>query len=126
MMEIAASSRPPLATLLAVALPLLLLAVVLLSRAESPARRRVLLGGPILGALMTAASAAFVSTRHAGTGTETARGWPRVLQAEWVSFEGGQARAGLQWRGLAENGLIYTAAATALLALGPALSRRSA
>ena len=124
MIEIAASSRPSLATLLAVALPLLVIAGVLLSRSGRLTRRRVVLGGVTLGALMTAASAAFVSARHAGTGTEIARGWPRVLHAHWASFEGGEARAGMQWRGVAESGFVYTAAATALLATGAVVSRR--
>jgi hypothetical protein len=124
MLEIAPSSRPPLATLLAIAPPLLAIAALLMRRAPRVDRVRVLVGARSLAALLTAASAALWSRRHAGTGTETARGWPRVVHARWVSFEGGAAHAGPQWRGVAENGLVYTAAAGALLALGVALVRR--
>ena len=124
MIEIAPSFRPPLATLLVVALALLLLAAVLLRRATRIARRRVLLGALAVGALLTATSAGLWSRRHAGTGTETARGWPRIVHARWVAFEGGAGRAGLQWRGVVENGLVYTVAAAALLSPGAVLVKR--
>jgi hypothetical protein len=113
-----------MATLVAIVFPLLALAALRLRRAARPERRRVVLGAILLGLFLTTASAMLWSQRHAGTGTETARGWPRVVYARWMPFEGGAGRAGLQWRGVAEGGLVYLAAAAALLAFGPALGRR--
>lgn len=124
MLEIAASTRPPMATLLAIALPLLALVALLLRRVTRLDRQRVLLGALALGALLTAGSAALWSRRHAGTGTETARGWPRIVYARWESFEGAAGRAGMHWRGVAESALLYGAMGAALLALGRARTRR--
>lgn len=124
MLEIAPSSRPPLATIVAILLPLLALALLLLRRAVGPMRQRLLVGALGLGMLLTAASTAGWSRRHAGTGTETAHGWPQILHARWVPFDGGDARAGLQWRGLVINTLVYAAAAAVLLAVGHQVVRR--
>src|SRR5215218_6529418 len=124
MLEIAPSHRPPLAMLLAVVLPLVALAGLLLRRAARRERRRLLFGALALGGLLTAASAGLRSRRHAGMGTETAWGWPRIVYARWVPFEGGAGRAGPQWRGVAEGGLTYVTVGGALLALGQALARR--
>lgn len=125
MFEIAPSSRPPLATLLAVALPLLAIAAWLLRRAARSDRLRMLVGALSLAALLTSGSTVLRSRRHAGTGTETARGWPRIVRARWVSFEDGAERTGLQWRGIAEGGLLYAAIGAGLLALRHARRRRA-
>ena len=124
MFEIAPSPGPPLATLLAIALPLLVLAGLLLASASWRERRRVIVGALLLGGLLTAASAALWSRRHAGTGLETARGWPRVVHARWVPLDDGALRAGLQWRGVAENGMTYAAGCALLLAGAHVLVRR--
>ena len=124
MFEIAPSSRPPLATLLAIALPLLAIAAWLLRRAAGNDRLRVLVGALSFAALLTAGSLALWSRRHAGTGTETARGWPRIVHARWVSFEGGDERNGLRWHGIAECGLLYGTIGAALLAVRDARRRR--
>jgi TRAP-type uncharacterized transport system fused permease subunit len=126
MLEIAPSSRPPLATLLGILVPLLVLAALLLRRATRIARRQMLIRALILGVVLTAASSALWSRRQTGTGTETARGWPRAVHTRWVPFERDSAsgRAGLDWRGIAESGLVYATVAATLLALGSALVRR--
>ena len=124
MLEIAPSHRPPLAMLLAVVLPLLALAGVPLWRATRRERLRLLAGALALGGLLTAASAGLWSRRHAGTGTETAWGWPRIVYARWVPFEDGAGRAGLQWRGVAECGLTYATLGAVLLTLRRTLAQR--
>ena len=124
MFEIAPSSRPPLAMLLAVALPLAAVAAILLRRAAPAERRRVLIGALVLGLLLTALGGACWSRRHAGTGTETARGFPRTIHARWVPFDAGESRAGVRWRGVVEGTLVYAAAAAVLLAVGTALVAR--
>jgi hypothetical protein len=124
MFEITPSLRPPLATLLAATLPFLVLAGLLLSSASPRERRRVVVGALVLGGCLTAASALLWSRRHAGTGLETARGWPRVVHARWVPLDDGATRAGLHWRGVAESGVAYAAGSAMLLALGSRLARR--
>lgn len=117
MIEIAPHARPPLATLLAVALPLLFVAGALLRGVPTAARRRVYVSAVAAGLLLAAASAALWSRRHAGMGTETARGWPRAVYARWEPFEGGASRAGVLWRGVAESALAYASASALLLAV---------
>jgi hypothetical protein len=110
------ADRPPLATLLTVALPLLLVAALLL-RGQPPAVRHTRLAAAVLvGLLLTAASAVLWSRRHAGTGVETARGWPKPVHARWEDFEGRDRTAGIRWRGIAENTLVYASASLLLLA----------
>jgi hypothetical protein len=124
MFEIAASARPPLASLLRIALSLLILGALMLWRATPSVRRRVIVASVVVGALLSFASAALWSRRHAGTGTETAYGWPRVVYARWESFEGGAGRAGVQWRGVVENSFAYGSATMLALAAGLLMTRR--
>ena len=117
MFEIPASARPPLAFLLTVALPLAAIGWLLLRRASRQTRRRVLAGAWLLALVATLASAALVSNRHAGMGTETARGWPRAVHARWESFDGSERRASFRVRGIVENLLFHGALATFIGAL---------
>lgn len=116
MIEIAPHLRPPLATLLAVALPLLGLAALLLRRHRREVWRGTLAAAILLGLALTAASTALWSRRHAGTGVETARGWPKPVHTRWEDFEGRGRAAGVRWRGVAENTLVYASASLVLLA----------
>ena len=116
MIEIAPHFRPPLATLLAVALPLLFAAAILLRREPPGTWRRVVLGAAAAGVLLATASAALWSRRHAGTGTETARGWPRAVHANWEGFGGEGRRSGILWRGALEGAFVYAALAAGPLA----------
>lgn len=122
MIEIAPASRPPLAVVLATVLVLLALAAMLLRRVGPRERRRVLAAAVAAGASLTPASALLRSERHAGTGTETARGWPRIVHSRWVSFEGEEGHVGLRWGGVAGDIVVHGAASAVVLAL--AASRR--
>ena len=126
MIEIAPHLRPPLATVLAVVVPLLVGAAVLLRRTPASVRRRLLVAAAAGAVLLTAASAVVWSRRHAGTGTETARGWPRIVHSRWESFEGEEGRSGIHWRGVLEGMLVYAVAGAAVLGVGHAVRRRRA
>ena len=115
MIEIAPHLRPPLAIALAVVLPLLAATAILLLRVPSRARR-LLLGTAVAGAvLLTAASAIVWTRRHAGTGTETAYGWPRIVYSRWESFEATEHRSGIHWRGVLEQIAVYSVAGAAIV-----------
>jgi len=126
MIEIAADTRPPLATLLLIALPLIFIAAVLL-RGQPPAVRRVVLAATAISALVvTAASATLWSRRHAGTGLETARGWPKPIYSMWEDTEARQRISGVRWRGVAENAFLYGAIGLFVCAVGARWSTRRA
>jgi hypothetical protein len=116
MFEIAPHVRPPLMTLLAVSLPLLAAAALLLRGQPAAVWRRVLGGAMLAGVLLTAASAVLWSSRHAGTGVETARGWPKAVYGRWEDFEGRERVTAIRWRGVLEDTFVYTAAAGVLFA----------
>ena len=115
MFEIAPHLRPPLATLLAFTLPVLAGAAILLLRAPRWLRRRLMVTAAAGGILLTGMSGAVSTRRHAGTGTETALGWPRIVYSRWESFEGQGGRSGVHWRGILEGTIAYGAVAAALL-----------
>jgi hypothetical protein len=113
MFEIAPHYHLPIFRLLAFAIPAAAAAVLLLYLAHQGAQlRRVLARGTVVGVVCAAASAAFWSTRGAGTGTQTAWGWPRMVYTRWVSWETAERHEGIRWQGLAENAMFYGAAAT--------------
>lgn len=116
MIPIDAAARPPLATLLWIALPSLAAAAALLRGAPAAARRRALVRALAAAAALTVASTILVSERHAGTGTEVARGWPKAVHARWESFDRTERRAGVAWRGVAEDLFVFAATSAALLA----------
>ena len=121
MIEIPAHSHQAVIRLLAVIVPALVVALLLLLRLDAPLRRRVLVRAAITGALCAVASAVVYASRGAGTGTQTAWGWPRMVFSLWQSWETGQRTHGIRWRGLIENAAFY--GALALLA-GVMLARR--
>jgi hypothetical protein len=116
MIAIDASARLPLATLLFLALLLVALACVLLRRTPSGTRWRAVTSAAIVGVLLAGGSSALESRRHAGTGTETARGWPRAVHTRWESFDTPERRSGVDVRGLGESALFYAAVVAAVLA----------
>jgi hypothetical protein len=101
-----------IAPMLAVALALIGAAMIVLQLAALRyPRRRLYLRAAILGLFCALASGAFWSSRHAGTGTQTAWGWPRVVYGRWVSWEGDHRQEGIRWRGILENTVFYGALA---------------
>jgi hypothetical protein len=64
--------------------------------------------------LLTTASTMVWTRRHAGTGTETAYGWPRIVYSRWESFEGIEHRSGIHWRGVLEQIAVYSVAGAAM------------
>jgi hypothetical protein len=106
--------------LLVVSLSLSAAAWALLRHVAPGARRRALIAAALVGVAGMIGSTALVSRRHAGMGTEIARGWPRVVHSRWESFDGSERRAGVHVRGAMENALAYGAAAALLGALATA------
>ena len=121
MIEIAPYYHQPLARLLAVIVPALVVALLLLRRLDAPRRRRVLTRALVLGALCAVASVVIYTSRGAGTGTQTSWGWPRMVFRLWQSWEAGERTHGIHWRGLIENAAFYGALAAVIGAL---LARR--
>jgi len=117
MFEIAAHDRFPMFRLLTFALLAGAVGLVLLYVANRARLRRVVARAAVAGVLCAAASASLWSTRSAGTGTQTAWGWPRVVYARWVSWETAERSEGIRWSGLAENAVFYGAAATLVAGL---------
>ena len=120
MVEIAPHYHQAITRLIAVIVPALVVALLLLRRLDAQRRRRVLLSAAAIGALCAVASAAVYTSRGAGTGTQTAWGWPRVVFSLWQSWETGERTHGIRWRGLLENAAFYAALAAmigAMLAL---------
>ena len=117
MIEIAPHSHQAIARLLAVIVPALVVALLLLRRLEAQRGRRVLIGAVVIGALCAVASVVVYTSRGSGTGTQTAWGWPRVIFSLWQSWETGQRSHGLRWQGLIENAVFYGALAALIGAL---------
>jgi hypothetical protein len=123
MIEIAPYRHLAIVPLLAVALASIVAAVIVLHFAALRFRRRRLyLSAAALGVLCALASGAFWSSRHAGTGTQTAWGWPRMIYGRWVSWEVVQRQEGVRWQGIIENTVFY--GAVALLAGSLVLAAR--
>ena len=109
MIEIAPYHHLAIAPLLAVALGSIVAAVVVLHLAALRRRHRLYLVAAVLGVLCALASGAFWSSRHAGTGTQTSWGWPRMIYGRWVSWEVVQRQEGIRWQGIVENTVFYGA-----------------
>jgi hypothetical protein len=115
MFEIAPHYRLPIFQLLRFAIPAAAVGVLLVYLGNRAQLRRVVAQAAIAGAVCAAVSAALWSTRGAGTGTQTAWGWPRMVYVRWVSWETAEPRQrieGIRWQGFAENTVFYGAAAT--------------
>ena len=126
MIEIAPYRHLAIVPLLAVALACILAAVIVLRLAAPRFQRsRLYLGAVVIGVLCALASGAFWSSRHAGTGTQTAWGWPRMIYGRWVSWEVVESQEGVRWQGIAENTVFYGAAAVLAGSLGLAARRGS-
>ena len=91
--------------------PTVAVALLLLRRSDVPRRRRVLTRAALAGLLCAGASAVVYSSRGAGTGTQTAWGWPRFVYSRWESHENSERTEGLRWRGVLENAAFYGAVA---------------
>jgi hypothetical protein len=122
MIEIAAHYHQAIARLAAVIVTSLAVAALLLRTLDAPHRRKLLIRAQVLGALCAIVSVVVYTSRDAGTGTQTAWGWPRVVFSLWQSWETGQRSHGVRWQGLIENTAFYGALA---LAIGAARARRS-
>ena len=123
MIEIAAHHHQPLARLILVMLLASIAALLLLRRADERDRRRTLARAAAVGALCAVLSAVLYSSRDAGTGTQTAWGWPRTVFSLWQSWETGERTHGIGWRGLLENTAFYGVVAAVI---GGVLARRRA
>jgi hypothetical protein len=117
MFEIAPHGRLPMFRLLTFAFVAGTVGVLLLYLGSKVRLRRVVARAAVAGVVCAGASAALWSTRGAGTGTQTAWGWPRVVYARWVSWETVERTEGIRWWGLAENAVFYAAAATLVAGL---------
>ena len=126
MIEIAAHRHLPIVTLLSIALACVIAAVLIRWSTTPRVRPRVYGRAIAVGVLCAVASGALWSRRHAGTGTETAWGWPRVIYREWVSWEVAERRAGVRWQGLVENAVFYGAAAALVATVVVATRGRAA
>ena len=121
MIEIAPHYHWAIARLAAVLVPAIVVALLLLLTLDAPRRRRVLTRAPVIGAVCAVASVVVYTSRGAGTGTQTAWGWPRIVFSLWQSWETGQRSHGIRWQGLIENAAFYGALA---LLIGAMLARR--
>ena len=127
MIGIAADRHLAIIPLLAVALASVMAAALVLHLAALRfLRLRLYSSAAILGVLCALASAVFWSSRHAGTGTQSDWGWPRVVYGRWVSWEVAQREEGVRWRGIVENTVFYGAIATLAGSLVLAARHRSA
>jgi len=125
MIEIAPYRHLAIVPLLTVALASIVATVIVLHLAALGFRRhRLYLNAAVLGVLCALASGAFWSSRHAGTGTQTAWGWPRMIYGRWVSWEVVQRREGVHWQGIVENTVFYAAVAMLAGSLVLAAMRR--
>jgi hypothetical protein len=112
MIEISPYRHLAVLPMLAVTLALIGAAVIVLQLgAVRFPRRRLYFRAATLGLFCALASGAFWSSRHAGTGTQTAWGWPRVVYARWVSWEIEHRQEGIRWRGILANTVFYGAVA---------------
>lgn len=117
MLEIAPQYHQPIARILLVVVMAAALALMLLRRVDARHRRGVLARAAALGVVCTFASVALYAIRDAGTGTQTAWGWPRIVFSLWQSWETGQRSHEIRWQGVIENATFYGALATAIGAL---------
>jgi len=117
MVEIPAHWHQAIARLIAVVVPALIVTMLLLRGRDAHERRRVLASAAVIGALCAALSVVVYTRRGAGTGIQTAWGWPRVVYSLWQAFEDGERSHGLRWRGLLENAVFYGALAAAFVAV---------
>jgi hypothetical protein len=97
--------------LLSLALTSVVVAILVRRLAKVPLQRRSLLRAIMVGVVCALASTAFWSSRHAGTGTQMAWGWPRMNYGRWVSWETAERIERVRWQGIVENTVFYTAAA---------------
>lgn len=58
------------------------------------------------------------NSRHAGTGTQTAWGWPRMIHVGRVSWETPERIEAVHWHGVAENTIFYGAIAVLVGGVG--------
>lgn len=121
MLEIAPQYHQPIARILVVVVTAAVIALMLLRSVDAPRRRGVLARAAIVGIVGAVASVVLYTSRDAGTGTQTAWGWPRVVVSLWQSWETGQRSHGIRWRGLIENAAFY---GTITAAIGALLVRR--
>ena len=127
MIEIAPYQHLAIVPLLAAALVMIVAAgIVLHLAAPWVRRRRLYLSAAVLGVLCALASGAVRSSRDAGTGTQTAWGWPRTIYGRWVSWEVVDRRDGVRWQGIIENTVFYGAGAILFGSLVIATRRRPA
>jgi hypothetical protein len=112
MIEIAPYRLLAIVPLLTMAVACILAAVIVL-RLAAPRfqRHRLYLSAGVVGVLCALVSGAFWSSRHAGTGTQTTWGWPRIIYGRWVSWEVVERQEGVRWQGVAENTVFYGAVA---------------
>lgn len=104
--------------LLVVGLASIVGALVLLRFGRSrPAHGRLYPGAVLVGMSCMLASGMFRSSRHAGTGTQTTWGWPRMIYRRWESWEVVQREQGVHWQGTIENTVFYGAIALLVGAL---------
>ena len=123
MIEIPAHYHQALARLLVVMLAGASAAFLLLRRIGPRERARTLVRAAAVGALCAVLSLVLYWSRGAGTGTQTAWGWPRTVFSLWQSWETGERSHGIRWRGLLENAAFYGVLAAAV---GGVLARRRA
>lgn len=123
MIEIPALYHQPLARLLAAMMLGAAVAFLLVRRMDAHERRRTLVRAAAAGIVCAMLSAVLYSSRDAGTGTQTAWGWPRTVFSLWQSWESGERTHGIQWRGVIENAAFYGVVASLIVAL---LARRRA
>ena len=121
MIEIAPHYHQAIARVAAVIISAIVVALLLLLGLDATRRRQVLIRAQVIGALCAVASVVVYTSRGAGTGTQTAWGWPRVVFSLWQSWETGERSHGIRWQGLIENTAFYGALA---LVLGALLARR--
>jgi hypothetical protein len=126
MVEIAPARLLPLATLLTVALAAAAgAAIVLATSRMRGVVNRLALAAVAAGLVLAAGSGGLRSERGAGTGTQTAFGWPRAVYTRWVSWETAERIEGLRIRGVAENTVFYGALAALAGSLWLAARRRA-
>ena len=103
----------------------MLVAALMLLHGRAIRSHRLYTIAALLGLAGALASGAFWSSRHAGTGTQTSWGWPRMVYGRWVSWETPDRREGIHWRGIVENTVFYGAVAMLAGSLFVASRRKS-
>ena len=124
MIDIAPERLLPFATLLAIAFAAMLGTVVVLANWQlRDVARRLVLFAVVAGFVLAAASGVFRSSRGAGTGTQTAFGWPRAMYTRWVSWETSERRQGIHPRGVGQNAFFYATLVALASSMGLAARR---